>query len=438
MQRLAAQHSDRRIESGIRVFKILSWLGGGFGIAVFILAILSGTPITRGFILVVGLVISFLAFPVILGLTKRLDLIIVIGMLWVVLIIGVAAWNYGGYSASALPWLCAVPIFGSYYLRGPKLMLTLAATGLCFAFISALQFADHATSEPLKIGTNEIAYGASFALLLVYLSIVSYLFRSAEDNAGKLTVAALADAREARAKAEEANAAKSHFLASMSHELRTPLNALVGFSDFMRQKDQPAVSLEKFQEYSEDMYTSAKYLLGIVDDILEYTDMGIAKATVTLSDVELGGVVKEALKVVAYLPGADEITIESHVPETLPRLKGDERFLKQIVINLLTNAIKFTDKGGRVTISAERDRADSLKLVVSDTGTGISAEDLPKLTQPFFKASSSKRISCGALGLGLAITSELVELHEGELSIQSKVDVGTTITCTFPASRSVS
>jgi len=107
------------------------------------------------------------------------------------------------------------------------------------------------------------------------------------------------------------------------------------------------------------------------------------------------------------------------------------------VINLLTNAVKFTDNGGRVAVCAAREGAGSLKLEVSDTGIGISAEDLPKLTQPFFKASSSKRIAGGGLGLGLAITSELVELHDGTLSIESTVGTGTTITCIFPASRVV-
>lgn len=263
------------------------------------------------------------------------------------------------------------------------------------------------------------------------------MFRSAEDKALKTAVAALADAKQAREKAEDANAAKSQFLASMSHELRTPLNALVGFSDFMRQKSSTSISSEKFQEYSEDMHASATYLLNIVDDILDYTEMGATKANVKFTEIDLQSVVESAVKVVAFQPKANAITIDQHYADGLPRLSGDARFLKQITINLLTNAVKFTGDGGRIEVRVERTEDNALRLQVIDTGIGIAAEDLPKLTQPFFKSRDSKGLAGGGLGLGLAITSELIETHDGTLSIQSDVGAGTTIICLFPPSRTI-
>lgn len=311
--------------------------------------------------------------------------------------------------------------------------------GVCFAFISYQHLSGNTDPEMMASKSAGIAYGASFALLLVYLSIVSYLFRAAEDNAQKVTSAALEDAKQARERAEEANAAKSQFLASMSHELRTPLNALVGFSDFMRQKNLPSVSNAKFQEYSEDMHSSATYLLGIVNDILHYAEMGAAKSEVAITNVDLRRVVNSALKVIAYQRGASDLVIEQQVSKKLPLFLGDERFLKQIVINLLANAVKFTRSGGRITVNVDVDDAERIVFRVSDTGIGISADDLPKLTQPFFKSNNSKRVAGQGLGLGLglAITSELVEIHEGALSIESEVGVGTTITCVFPAARTM-
>jgi signal transduction histidine kinase len=436
-QKLSAQHDNKRLEDGIRAFKILSWTGGAFGLSVFLFAYLSGTPLTTGFVLVIGFVAGFLALPFALEITNKIDLIVVTSTIWMVLCIGVAAWHFGGYAAAALPWLCAIPIFAYYYLRGAKLAAVLIAMGGCFAFVTYQHLSGNTDPGMMTTKNASIAYGASFALLLVYLSIVSYLFRSAEDNAQNATSAALEDAKQAQLKAEEANAAKSQFLASMSHELRTPLNALVGFSDFMRQKTPSSVSSAKFQEYSEDMHSSATHLLGIVEDILHYAEMGAAKTEVTTTNVDLRRVVNSALKVIAYQSGASDLVITQHISEKLPLLSGDERFLNQIVINLLANAVKFTENEGRVAVDVYVDDTERVVLRVSDTGIGISADDLPKLTQPFFKTTNARRVAGQGLGLGLAITSELVEIHDGTLSIESEIGVGTTITCTFPASRTV-
>lgn len=130
------QYDDKRHEEGVRAFKILSWTGGAFGITVFLFAFFTGTPITKGFIAVVGLLAGYVLLPFALRLTNKFELIVIIGMVWVVLLVGVSTWFFGGYAAAGLPWLCAIPIFAHYYLRNTGLFIVLAAMGVCFTVIS--------------------------------------------------------------------------------------------------------------------------------------------------------------------------------------------------------------------------------------------------------------------------------------------------------------
>ena len=427
---LAAQYSRERLESGIRTFTLLSWIGGVFGLVVFIFALWSGTPIAAPFLSVAGLMVAYVLLPVVLRLTKRLDLITVIGMLWLVLCMGVGAWSYGGYASAALPWLCAIPILSFYYLRGIRLVVVLLALGLCLAIVSMHHLA--VEMPPQKM---DAVYGASFAFLLLFLSLASYVFRTAENKARKMMSAALKEAGEARLRAEVANAAKSQFLASVSHELRTPLNAIVGFSDFMRQKNLQPAADAKIPEYAEDIHYSATHLLALINDVLDYSEVGAEQAKAMKADVDLATVVAEALMLVSFQPGARDLTIERHISKDLPMFLGDERRLKQIAVNLLVNAIKFTPKGGRIAVRIALANDGGVNLVVADTGIGIPAKDIDVITQPFFKAANARGNKSAGIGLGLSITSELMQLHDGTLSIESEVGVGTTVTCRFPAAR---
>lgn len=425
---LAAQYSRERLESGIRTFTLLSWIGGVFGLVVSIFALWSGTPLTAPFLSVAGLMVAYVLLPMALRLTKGLDLITVIGMLWLVLCMGVGAWNYGSFALPALPWLCAIPILSFYYLRGTRLVLVLLALGLCQAMVSTHHLAVEMAPQQM-----DAVYGTSFTFLLLFLSLASFVFRTAENKARKMMSAALKEAGAARLRAEVANAAKSQFLASVSHELRTPLNVIVGFSDFMRQKNLQPAADAKVQEYADDIHFSATPLLALINDVLDYSEVGAEQAKAMKADVDLATVVAEALMLVSFQPGARDLAIERHISKDLPMFLGDERRLKQIAVNLLVNSIKFTPKGGRVTVRTELASDGGVNLVVADTGIGIPAKDIDIITQPFFKAANAR---CNkSPGIGLSITSELVQLHDGTLSIESELGAGTTVTCRFPAAR---
>jgi len=429
-ERLAALYTRERLDSGIRIFTLLSWVGGAFGLVVFILALMAGTPITPGFVAVVALMVGYVLLPIALRLTEQLDLITVIGILWLVVCMGVGAWTYGGYASASMQWLCAIPILAFFYLRGWRLITVMASLVLCMAVVSYRHLTLDAPPPPM-----DAVYGISFSFLLLFLAIASYVFGTAETKARRMMIAALAEAREARLKAEVANAAKSKFLASVSHELRTPLNAIVGFSDFLRQKNAAPPSGAKTVEYADDIHFSATHLLALINDVLDYSEVGSDQARAIKTEINLANMLDEALTLIRFQPGADALTLERHVTPDLPRLLGDERRLKQIVVNLLVNAIKFTPAGGRISARLERTDDGGVVLAVSDTGMGIPQNDIPNVTQPFFKASNARDYKSPGIGLGLSITAELVRLHDGALSIDSAIGVGTTVSCFFPAAR---
>jgi len=430
---LVERYNRERLDSGIRIFTLLSWVGGAFGVVVFIAALLAGTPITPAFVTVVLLVGGYVLLPLVLRLTRRLDLITVVGNIWLVVCMGVAAWAYGGYAAAAMPWLCALPLLSFFYLRGWRVVVVMLALALCMALLSYRHLTSDVPPPPM-----DAVYGVSFSFLLIFLAIASYVFGSAELSARRAMIVALAETREARIRAEAANAAKSKFLASVSHELRTPLNAIIGFSDFMRQRGRPAEQDTKAAEYANDIYFSATHLQALIDDVLDYSEVGADQdARAVAEPVNLANVIDEALALVRFQPGADALTITRHIAPDLPPFLGDERRIKQIVVNLTVNAIKFTPAGGHVSVRVERAADGGMTLAVSDTGIGIPQEDIAHVIQPFFKARNTRAHKNTGIGLGLAIIAELMRLHDGTLTIDSTVGAGTTVTCRFPAARTV-
>ncbi len=238
---------------------------------------------------------------------------------------------------------------------------------------------------------------------------------------------------QARLEAERAVASKSRFLATMSHELRTPLNAIIGFSEMIAQEDQLRIDAARRKEYAQLINDSGQHLLSVVNGILDISKMEsgnfeISPEPFAPQPALLGCCNLLALK--ARESGIDLVTI---APETLPQITGDPRAFKQIVLNLVSNAIKFTGRGGVVTVTAAVERAQ-LMLRVSDTGVGISAEDLARLGDPFFQAGKTYQRRHEGTGLGLSIVKSLVALHNGEMSVQSRVDEGTMVTIALPLS----
>lgn len=239
----------------------------------------------------------------------------------------------------------------------------------------------------------------------------------------------------AKENAEQANRAKGEFLANMSHELRTPLNAIIGFSEIMTNEICGPLGSEKYKGYLADISDSAKHLLAMISDILDAAKIESGHMSLVEDKVapeQLLASVKRLLSPRAARAGV-ELTID--MPEDLPRLRADQTKLKQILINLTSNAVKFTPHGGRVQLGARVGDAGDFLFMVSDTGIGMTAEDIPRALAPFGQVDSRISRKFEGTGLGLPLAKSLTELHGGQFDLVSQPGVGTTVTARLPAAR---
>ncbi|MDB5485725.1 MAG: sensor histidine kinase [Tardiphaga sp.] len=235
----------------------------------------------------------------------------------------------------------------------------------------------------------------------------------------------------ARAGTERADAAKSRFLATMSHELRTPLNAIIGFSEMIVQEDALRIDAAKRKEYAQLINDSGQHLLSVVNGILDMSKMETGNFEISPEPFAPRPALLNCCNLLALKARENGIDLVTRAPETLPEINGDLRAFKQIVINLVSNAIKFTERGGTVTVSAEIDGA-RLILRVADNGVGIGTEDLKRIGDPFFQAGKTYQRRHEGTGLGLSIVKSLVGLHGGDMTVESRLDEGTTITIALP------
>jgi cell cycle sensor histidine kinase DivJ len=260
--------------------------------------------------------------------------------------------------------------------------------------------------------------------------------RRAEDGRliGVLRDGSVQHAREAsleaaRAEAESLAAGKSRFLANMSHELRTPLNAVIGFSDIMRQKLFGPLP-ERYAEYAQMIHESGGHLLDLINDVLDMSKIEAERYELSLEPFDARDPISSALRLVRLQAHEAEISLRGVLsPEPL-LVEADRRALKQITLNLLSNALKFTPAGGSVTVTLLAD-GRMLELSVSDTGVGIAPEDLKRLGRPFEQAGRSDQKSRGT-GLGLSLVRAFAELHGGSMSIESALGEGTAVTVRLP------
>ena len=237
--------------------------------------------------------------------------------------------------------------------------------------------------------------------------------------------------------AEAANRSKSEFLAHMSHELRTPLNSIIGYSQLVRERVFGELGNDKYLEYIDDIYESGIHLLHLVDDILDISKIEAGEIILDESDVALDILLNACAKMVRGRNDFKNVTIDIDLAGPLPRLRGDERLIKQTVLNLLSNAVKYNVMGGSVAIATHVDEEGAMAIVISDTGIGISAEDIPKVLEPFGQARAGALNTHEGTGLGLYIAKKLVELHGGTLALESQLGQGTTATIRFPPARTV-
>jgi signal transduction histidine kinase len=221
----------------------------------------------------------------------------------------------------------------------------------------------------------------------------------------------------------------------MSHELRTPLNAIIGFAEIMNGELFGALGHPRYASYVGDMLGAAKHLLKLINDILDLSKIEAGKWELREEPVDVRRLLDSVTRMFRGRDEAARLEIQVDAPAALPPILADERALKQILINALSNSIKFTLPGGRIRLRARRDRSGRLHLAIGDTGIGIKREDVPKALAPFGQVDNHMTRRHQGTGLGLSIAKALVEQHGGRLKLRSRPGRGTVIAVTLPAAR---
>jgi len=241
--------------------------------------------------------------------------------------------------------------------------------------------------------------------------------------------------RVARDEAIAEDRSKSEFLAAMSHELRTPLNAIIGFSEMMKIESLGPVGSPKYRGYASDIYQAGSHLLALINDILDLSKVESGADELHEDTIFVPDLVESVAQLVRHRALNGQVQLRLEVRDDLPALVADERKLKQILVNLMSNAVKFTEADGTVTLKAWCRPESGFVFQVIDTGIGMAPEDIPKALSQFGQIDSDLNRKYEGTGLGLPLAKSLIELHGGYLDLQSAVGKGTTVTVRFPASR---
>lgn len=239
----------------------------------------------------------------------------------------------------------------------------------------------------------------------------------------------------AKEEADVANRAKSSFLANMSHELRTPLNAIIGFSEMIKNQTFGPVNNPKYEEYMGDIHFSARHLLDIINDVLDMSKIEAGKVNLMESEVNLTEVLQSVTRIMGDRAEAANVTLNVQMDENLPHIMADQRLLRQIMINLIANAVKFSPPGQKVDIHARLQGSKGLVIDVSDAGCGIPEDKLRYVMEPFGQVNDPRSFKGQGTGLGLPLAKAMIELHDGRLILDSHEGQGTTVSLAFPPSR---
>jgi PAS domain S-box-containing protein len=236
----------------------------------------------------------------------------------------------------------------------------------------------------------------------------------------------------ARRLAEKASSAKSEFLAKISHEIRTPLNAIIGFSEVMMSERFGAVGNDRYREYLKDIHTSGAHLVSLVNDLLDLSKIEAGKLELDFATVDLNVLTQQCVALMQPQANRERIIIRTSLAQPLAPVVADARSVRQIVLNLLSNSIKYTAAGGQVIVSTAQNDAGDVMLRVRDTGVGMSEQELAVALEPFRQLATSDRFGSGGSGLGLPLTKALVEANRASFSIKSAVNNGTLVEVAFP------
>jgi two-component system, cell cycle sensor histidine kinase PleC len=386
---------------------------------------------------------QFLAEPPSLTTTRKwrtrfivLDLLY--GLCWTALLIHPS--GFDAVSNTLVMFLMLLVVAVSSMLAASLPIAALAATAPVTAAI-AVNFVLSGTFDTYVLALLALAAEGYFALLAhrLHSTTLATLEARAEKDAliGELEQAkAISD--EARHRAEAANVAKSRFLAQMSHELRTPLNAILGFSEVMKSEIFGAHAVAVYKEYSSDIHNSGVHLLNLINEILDLSRIEAGRYELNEEAVSLVHVVADCNHLLKLRASSRGITIYEVFEQGMPRIWGDERAVRQIVLNLLSNSIKFTPQGGEVWLKVGWTASGGQYLSVKDTGSGIAEDEIPIVLASFGQGSNSIKSAEQGAGLGLPIAKSLIDMHGGTFTLKSKLRIGTEVIVTFPPERVMS
>ena len=320
----------------------------------------------------------------------------------------------GSYIRSAFPFLLVVPLswialrMSLRYAYSLVTLVSIAATAGTVAGFGPFQ--DHGLANPLQL----------VGVLVVLLAM------------NVLTIVALVSER---ADAQNANKVKSMFLANTSHELRTPLNAIIGFSSLIGNLAPRGVSTEKLIEYSSTITASGEHLLALINDLLDMSKIEAGRFELDEQTISLRDIIGQVTDLVRFQAEQKSIRLVSEREAADAIVRADPRALRQVLLNLISNAVKFTEPGGRVSIGFQSAAGGALSVLIADTGVGIAPEALERVFQPFERLRTETAAETEGTGLGLSIARGLISLHGGNIVLESSIGKGTTAIVTIPASR---
>jgi two-component system cell cycle sensor histidine kinase PleC len=441
---LLRQYAQTRISASFVVMLLVVATGALFG---FWMQPVSAAAWTCGMLCIHAAIIrscsKFLAEPPSLAATRKwrtrfvlLDLLY--GLTWTAILMRPAGLDVA--SNTLMMFLMLLVIAVSSMLAASLPIAALAATVPVTAAI-ALNFILSGSLDNYVLAVLALAAEGYFVLLAhrLHSTTLATLEARAEKDAliGELEQAkAISD--EARHRAESANVAKSRFLAQMSHELRTPLNAILGFSEVMKSEIFGAHSVAVYKEYSADIHNSGVHLLNLINEILDLSRIEAGRYELNEEAVSLVNVVADCHHLLKLRASSRGITIHEVFEIAMPKIWGDERAIRQIVLNLLSNSIKFTPRGGEIWLKAGWTASGGQYLSVKDTGSGIPDDEIPIVLASFGQGSNSIKSAEQGAGLGLPIAKSLIDMHGGTFTLKSKVRIGTEVIITFPPERVMS
>ncbi|MGF1651148.1 MAG: sensor histidine kinase [Hyphomicrobiaceae bacterium] len=327
--------------------------------------------------------------------------------------------------------------------------MTFASTVMAILFVGTVPMTTAvvirlvAQGELFHLALAAIAIGVHLYFIFLARGLQSTTLSMLEFRAQKdLLIAELEESKaisdEARRHAEEANKAKSRFLATMSHELRTPLNAILGFSEVMSKEIMGPLENETYRGYADNIHSSGSHLLTLINEILDLSRIEAGRYELNEEPLRLVDVAEDSYRLLKLRAETKGVETLEHYDEDLPQVWADQRAIRQICLNLLSNAIKFTPWGGVVELIVTRSEDGGQLLCVRDTGPGIPPDEIPKVMQAFGQGSLAHQTAEGGTGLGLPIVKNLAELHGGTFSLTSELRKGTTATVYLPSQRVLS